>query len=79
MVERMSQRKGGGKDLEEIGEGGVAEGDVGLFGSSGSDDIAQGGEGLVDVLSLLQRLSSGTGFVDSLGPSEIDLTARRGE
>ena len=59
--------------LEEVGELGVPIGDVGVLLGEGHDDVAEVGEGLVDVLGLGQPQSFTAAILDSLTPGEINL------
>ncbi len=58
-------------DLEQIGELGVAEGDVRGVGGEGVDAVSQGTQAAVDELGLLQTLPVGFCPADALTPSQI--------
>ena len=59
--------------LEKVGELGVAVGNVGVLLGEGHDDIAEVGQGLVDVLGLGQSQPLAPAVFDPLASSEINL------
>lgn len=68
-----SGARGPGKwaDLEDIGELGVAEGDMGGAGGQGVDAVPQGTQALVDELGLPQPLPLGICLAHPLTPGQV--------
>ena len=59
--------------LEEVGELGVAVGNVGVLLGERHDDVAEVGQGLVDVLGLSQSHSLASTFLYPLAAGKIHL------
>ena len=72
MMQRDGGKASGKTNLQQVGELGVAEGYVGSLVRPSSDDVAEGRQGLVNVLCLLERLPRRTRFVDALTACQVD-------